>query len=71
MLVYRDEPLRDVVADVARYSQRQLEITEAVADLHFSGAVYKNAIDEWARALPESFPVKVVAEGNRVTIMAR
>jgi ferric-dicitrate binding protein FerR (iron transport regulator) len=71
VLVYRDEPLRDVVADVARYSELQLEVTEAVADLHFSGAVYKNAIDEWTRALPESFPVKVVAEGNRVTIMAR
>jgi transmembrane sensor len=72
VLVYRDEPLRDVVADVARYSNQELEITDAsVGELHFSGVVYKNAVDEWAAALPESFPVKLVSQGGRLTIRSR
>jgi transmembrane sensor len=72
VLVYRDEPLRDVVSDVARYSEKQLEIAEGeVGDLRFSGIVYQGAIDEWASALPESFPVKIVSQGNREIIEAR
>jgi transmembrane sensor len=72
VLVYRDEPLRDVVSDVARYSEKQLEIIDdKAASLHFSGVVYQGAIDEWASALPESFPVKIVNEGNREIIEAR
>jgi transmembrane sensor len=72
VLVYRDEPLRDVVMDVARYSDKQLEISEGpVGDLHYSGVVYQGAVDEWTSALPESFPVKVVKEGTREIIEAR
>jgi transmembrane sensor len=72
VLVYRDEPLRDVVMDVARYTTRQLEISgDAIGELRYSGVVYKNAVDEWTAALPESFPVKVVSEGNREVIVAR
>jgi transmembrane sensor len=72
VLVYRDEPLRDVVMDVARYSSRQLEISgDAIGELRYSGVVYKNAVDEWTAALPESFPVKIVSEGNREVILAR
>jgi transmembrane sensor len=72
ILVYRDEPLRDVVLDVARYSGKQLEIADgAVGDLHYSGIVYQGAVDEWTSALPESFPVKIVHEGTREIIEAR
>lgn len=72
VLVYRDEPLRDVVADVARYSPRPIEITgAAAAELHFSGVVYRDAIEEWASALPESFPVTLEAEGERLVLRAR
>jgi transmembrane sensor len=72
VLVYRDEPLRDVVADVARYSSKPLEITDAaIGDLHYTGVVYKSAIDEWASALPESFPVNVVVESDREIISPR
>lgn len=72
VLVYRDERLGDVAADVARYSDRQIEIVgDSVADLRFSGVVYKSAIDEWAAALPESFPVKLVVDGRHLTIQAR
>ena len=71
-MVYRDEPLRDVVMDVARYSDKQLEISgDAVGDLHYSGVVYKGAVEEWTSALPESFPVKIVTNGNREIIQAQ
>ena len=61
-----------MVADVARYSDRQLEIADTAAgDLHFSGVVYKSAVDEWVTALPESFPVTLIAEGGRLTIKSR
>lgn len=72
VFVYRDEPLRDVVADVARYAPRPIEITGAAAgELHFSGVVYRDAIEEWASALPESFPVTLEAEGERLILRTR
>jgi transmembrane sensor len=72
VLVYRDEPLRDVVMDIVRYSERPIEISDnAIGDLRYSGVVYKSAVEEWAQALPESFPVKIVSEGNRKIIRAR
>jgi transmembrane sensor len=72
VLVYRDEPLRDVVTDVVRYSDKQIDIVDpAIGELHYSGIVYKSAIQEWTNALPESFPVKIVSEANRVIIKAR
>lgn len=72
VLVYRDEPLRDVIADVARYSQRPIDIVDdAAGEMHFSGVVYRDAIEEWAAALPESFPVTLDAAGGRLVIRAR
>jgi transmembrane sensor len=72
VLVYRDEPLRDVVMDVVRYSKKHIEISDAaIGELHYSGVVYKTAVDEWTEALPESFPVKIISDGNRVIIEAR
>jgi transmembrane sensor len=72
ILIYRNEPLRDVVMDVARYTSREFEIeSDAVGDMRYSGVVYQGAVDEWATALPESFPVRIVTEGNRKIIQAR
>jgi transmembrane sensor len=72
VLVYRDEPLRDVVMDVVRYSEKQIEIRDpGIGDLRYSGVVYKSAVDEWTDALPESFPVKIVSEDDRTIIRAR
>lgn len=72
VLVYRDEPLRDVVMDVARYTSRQLELDgDTIGSLRYSGVVYKGAVDEWTAALPESFPVRIIHEGNREIIVAR
>ena len=61
-----------MVADVARYAPRPIEITGAASgELHFSGVVYRDAIEEWASALPESFPVTLEAEGERLILRTR
>ena len=72
VLVYRDEPLQDVVNDVVRYSDVQIEIADAaVGDLRYSGVIYQDAVHEWISALPESFPVTIVSDGTREIIKAR
>jgi transmembrane sensor len=72
VLVYRDEPLQEVVSDIVRYSNIQIEIADAaVGGLHYSGVIYHDAVQEWIAALPESFPVTVVSDGTREIIKAR
>lgn len=72
VLVYRDEPLQEVVSDVVRYSGIQIEIADtAIGDLHYSGVIYREAVHEWVSALPESFPVIIVSDGTREIIKAR
>jgi transmembrane sensor len=72
VLVYRNEPLHEVVRDVVRYSDIQIEIADAaVGDMHYSGVIYDDAVREWVSALPESFPVTIVSDGTREIIRAR
>lgn len=72
VLVYRNESLRDVIRDVVRYSDIQIEIADsAVGDMRFSGVIRDGAVREWISALPESFPVTVVSDGSREIIKAR
>jgi len=72
VLVYRNEPLHEVVRDVVRYSDIQIEIADAsVGEMHYSGVIYDDAVREWVSALPESFPVTVVSDGTREIIRAR
>jgi transmembrane sensor len=72
VLVYRNEPLREVINDMVRYSDIQIEIADAaVGELRFSGVVYHDAVHEWVSALPESFPVNVESDGGREIIKAR
>lgn len=70
VLVYRNEPLRAVVADVSRYTDLRLEVAAgAIGDLRFSGTVHSDAIAEWVAALPESFPVRLISSGDGLTII--
>jgi transmembrane sensor len=72
VLVYRDEPLQDVVSDVVRYSGVQIEIADtSIGHLRYSGVIYQDAAREWISALPESFPVTIVSDGSREIITAR
>lgn len=70
-LVYRDEPLQIVIADVARYTNLKFAVTAPAAKLQFSGAVFKDRIEEWIAALPEVSPVVVERRGDEVTIGMR
>jgi transmembrane sensor len=72
VLVYRDEPLRAVVSDVVRHSGLQIEIADAaIGDLHYTGVIYHETVREWVTALPHSFPVTIVSDGERQIIKAR
>ena len=70
-LVYRNEALRDVIADVGRYTDKQVTVADAVPrDLRFTGAVFKDSVVEWVRALPEVFPVSIETHGNNLEVVA-
>ncbi|MBL8268741.1 FecR family protein [Steroidobacter sp.] len=58
-LIYRDEPLKYVIADIARYTDLNVEVTAIAAEAHFSGAVSKDGIAEWVAALPDVIAVSV------------
>ena len=72
VLVYRNEPLRDVVNDMVRHTDKRIEIADAaVGNLRYSGVVYHDAVEEWISALPESFPVTIESDGTRKIIKVR
>ena len=59
-LQYRREPLRRVVDDVNRYSDRQIILDPAIADLEFTGTVFRHQVEEWTQGLRRIFPVEVM-----------
>lgn len=69
-LIYRDEPLRYVIADISRYTDLEIEVADSAADAHFSGAVSKDDIDEWLVALPDVIAVTVTPTGEGFRIGA-
>jgi transmembrane sensor len=69
-LVYRNEALRDVIADVERYTDTEVTVADAVPrDLRFTGAVFKDSVVEWVKALPEVFPVAIETRGNGLEVV--
>jgi transmembrane sensor len=69
-LVYRNEALRDVIADVERYTDTEVTVADAVPrDLRFTGAVFKDSVVEWVKALPEAFPVAIETRGDRLEVV--
>ena len=64
-LQYRAEPLRYVVADVSRYSAKEIIIADSeVETLVFTGSVFQDQTDDWLEALETAFPVEVIYVGN-------
>ncbi len=64
-LQYLDEPLETVVADLARYSTRDIRIADArVARLRVTGIVFEQNIDGWLASLQATFPVQVIREAD-------
>lgn len=72
ILVYRNEPLKDVISDVVRHSKLSIEIVDPeIANLRYSGVIHHDAVQEWLAALPESFHVTVVSESSQKFILTR
>lgn len=68
-LEFADEPLRQVVAKVNRYSAREIVVTDqSLASLRITGTVAGERIEEWIGALPAIFPIRVV-EVSRDTVL--
>jgi transmembrane sensor len=68
-LDYVNENLATVVAEVSKYSNRQLVIRDPqVARMTYTGTVLLSSVDEWLRAMPSEFPIKVVQENDQSVI---
>ena len=71
-LIYRDQPLREVLSDVARYSNRRIVVTDpAMITQRFTGAVYKDSIPEWIQSLAKGFPVAVTERSSEFVVAPR
>ena len=70
-LVYRDETLQYVIADIARYTDLQVTVADSAANVQFSGAVSKDHIAEWLAALPDVTPLSVKRTEQGFTIATR
>jgi transmembrane sensor len=61
LLHYRNEPLRSVIADVTRYSARNIVIANPqIADLRITGTVFASDVESWLQSLETALPVRVV-----------
>jgi transmembrane sensor len=67
LLQYRDEPLQSVIADVARYSARDIVIADAAtAELRVTSTVFTNDVESWLAGLETALPVRAVRTPNGV-----
>jgi transmembrane sensor len=65
VLKFVDEPLRNVVADLNRYSERGIVIEDAGLEaLPYTGTVFTGRIDQWLVALEDAFPLYVEDSGR-------
>jgi transmembrane sensor len=71
-LAFVDQPLATVVADLARYTTRDVVIADpAAGDLRYTGTIEADAIDQWVAALIRVYPVEADRDGDRVTLRFR
>jgi transmembrane sensor len=72
-LQFVDAPLSQVVRTVSRYAGRRVLIDDPrVADLTYSGTVFRDRVDEWTTALPAIFPIRAVtlSDGSVALVLA-
>jgi transmembrane sensor len=73
-LQFVDAPLSQVVRKVGHYARHRVLIDDPrVADLTYSGTVFRDRVDEWTTALPEIFPIRTVtlSDGSVALVLAR
>lgn len=71
-LVFSDDPLDAVIANVNRYSPRHIEVRNL--DLHehsYTGTFQPDRLDEWLIAIERSFPVTIRTSDDAVVIEPR
>jgi len=70
-LEFSDEPLRQVIATVNRYSPREIVLTDqSLGSLRITGTVAEDRINEWTRALPAIFPVRIVEVSHETVLIS-
>jgi transmembrane sensor len=68
-LAYVDQPLIAVVADLTRYTTRDIVLADReVGALHYTGTIEADAIDQWAAALTRVLPVGATHDGTRLIL---
>lgn len=71
-LEFIHEPLGVVIANVNRYRTQPVRVEDDnLAALSFTGTVHADATDNWLRALPQVFPLRVVRQDDRTVILPR
>lgn len=69
-LEYIDAPLSSVIADVDRYTRHPVVIGDPEAGrIAFTGTVFARYADQWVRALPGEFPVRLVSSGGGTLLL--
>jgi len=72
MLVRVDTPLASVIADVNRYSAREIIIGDPALDnIRFTGTVLNDGIDNWLRGLSVAYPIKVLDSGHDAILLLK
>ncbi len=70
-LVYVREPLRKIVEDLSRYTDRPISVSDDVAILELSGTYDPSDLDAMLRSVEKALPVRVVRNGDETRIIAR
>ena len=70
-LVYRDQPLKEVVGDLNRYFNTPVRVTGPAADLKFSGVLMIDTEDEVVRRLQAFLPIAVDRASDGLVLRLR
>lgn len=69
-LQYVDEPLDEVVADIARYSRRRIIIgNPEIAGLRITGVLFVQNINSWLASLQATFPIQVRTRADGTVVI--
>jgi transmembrane sensor len=71
-LHYRQEPLRNIVPDINRYSRKPIVLGDrAAGELLFTGTVFERDIDEWIANLDSIYPLLEVTQTDANNVLIR
>jgi transmembrane sensor len=69
ILRFVNQPLRNVIEDVNRYSDSKVSIADAaLGEQLYTGTIYPERIGDWLNALQEIFPLRVKRKGGGILL---